>query len=89
MSTKAASLSKLKSSGRAYTLDEAVLAQVKALGPVCRDALCTAAGILTQSACGTLNRLEKRGLIEKADVKVWNHTTRRWVAAYQLKETKP
>lgn len=86
MSTKAASHDKLHSSGRAYTLDEGVLAQVKALGPICRDALCTAAGIRVSSACGALKRLEDRGLIEKSPHTVWNAETRRNVVAYQVKE---
>lgn len=82
MSTKTDSLDKLHQEGRAIPVDNAVLANITALGPICRDALCKAASILNSTACGAIDRLMKRGLVEEAG-KVWNHTTRRNVKAYR------
>ncbi len=64
-------------------LDAAVLACITAYGPICRDALCKAANIRVSTACGAVDRLKKRGLVEIAADKVWNHTTKRNVQAYK------
>lgn len=85
-STKVESLTVLHNTGRAETVDAAVLANIKALGPVCRDVLCKAANVKVSTACGSIGRLKQRNLIEVAPDKVWNHTTARWVQAYQAKE---
>jgi hypothetical protein len=82
MSTKSESNDKLHQSGRGETVDAAVLANIKALGPICRDALCTAANVLNSTACGAIDRLMKRGLVTEHG-KVWNHTTHRNVKAYK------
>ncbi len=82
-STKAESHEKLHTEGRAETVDAAVLANVIALGPICRDALCIAARVQTSTACGAVARLKARGLIEVAPDKVWNHRTQRNVQAYR------
>lgn len=85
-STKAESLTALHNEGRVGTVDAAVLANIQALGPICRDVLCKAAQIKVSTACGSIDRLKKRNLIEVAPDKVWNHSTSRWVQAYQVKE---
>lgn len=66
----------------AVGVDAAVLANVKALGPIHRDALSTATSIKVTTLCGALDRLIKRGLVAEATHKVYNPATRRNVKAY-------
>jgi hypothetical protein len=80
--TQIESLNTLVVSGRAGTVDAAVLANIKALGPICRDVLCVAAQVRISTACGAINRLMKRGEVVEHGT-VWNHTTRRNVKAYK------
>lgn len=83
MSTKMASLSKTTDSGRAGTVDAAVLAHVKALGTVCRDAIVTSTELRVSTVCGAIDRLKKKNLIEEAPDKVLNTATGRNVKAYR------
>lgn len=86
-STQKQSLDTLRRTGRDVTIEAAVLANIQALGPICRDALCKAANIRVSSACATIDTLKKKGLVAVHPEKVWNHTTQRNVQAYVAIET--
>lgn len=86
MDTKAASLQQLHATGGAATVDAAVLAYIRAIKPVTRAAICEATGLRVSTACGAIDRLMKRGLVEEAPDRVFLAETKRRVKAYQPKE---
>jgi DNA-binding MarR family transcriptional regulator len=86
VTTKAASLQQLFIEDRVGTVDAAVLAYIMAIKPVTRAAICETTGLRVSTACGAIDRLMKKGLIEEAPDRVHLAETNRNVKAYQPKE---
>lgn len=89
LSTKAASLQQLFIEDRVGTVDAAVLATVIGHSPVPRRIVCDYTGLRDSTACGAIDRLLKKGLIEEAPGRVYLQETNRNVKAYQPKEQQP
>jgi hypothetical protein len=81
--TQVESLDKLHNTGRAGTVDAAVLAHIKEAGPLCRSAVCAAANLRESTACGAIDRLMKQGLVQESEHRVLWVPTNRNVKAYE------